>query len=71
MFTAFQMRRRDFGVWQVLMLNLLPTVDYILLYNALAFGLQPVVGLLLDTFTCRAAAIHQGAASNHIRAEDM
>ena len=48
-----------FLVVQVLMLNSLPTVDYILLYNALAFGLQPVAGLLLDTFNVprRAAAV--------------
>jgi len=48
-----------FLVVQVLMLNSLPTVDYILLYNALAFGLQPVAGLVLDTFNVprRAAAV--------------
>jgi len=48
-----------FLVVQVLMLNSLPTVDYILLYNALAFGLQPVAGLLLDTLNVprRAAAL--------------
>ncbi len=48
-----------FLVMQVLMLNSLPAIDYILLYNALAFGLQPVAGLLLDTFNVprRAAAI--------------
>jgi len=48
-----------FLVVQVLKLNSLPTVDYILLYNALAFGLQPVAGLVLDTFNVprRAAAV--------------
>lgn len=48
-----------FLVVQVLMLNSLPTVDYILLYNALAFGLQPLAGLVLDTYNIprRAAAV--------------
>ena len=48
-----------FLVVRVLMLNSPPAVDYILLYNALAFGLQPVAGLLLDTFNIprRAAAV--------------
>ncbi len=48
-----------FLVVQVLMLSSLPAVDYILFYNALAFGLQPVVGLILDTYNVprRAAAI--------------
>ena len=39
-----------FLVVQVLMLNSQPVVDYVLIYNALAFGLQPVAGLLLDQF---------------------
>lgn len=48
-----------FLVVQVLMLSSLPAVDYILFYNALAFGLQPVVGLILDTYNVprRAASI--------------
>jgi FSR family fosmidomycin resistance protein-like MFS transporter len=48
-----------FLVVQVLMLNSLPTVDYILIYNALAFGLQPVAGLLVDISNVprRAAAV--------------
>jgi len=48
-----------FLVVQVLMLNSLPTVDYILIYNALAFGLQPVAGLLVDLSNVprRAAAV--------------
>ena len=36
-----------FLVVQVLMLNSQPIVDYVLIYNVLAFGLQPVAGLLL------------------------
>ncbi len=39
-----------FLVVQVLMLNSQPIVDYVLIYNVLAFGLQPVAGLLLDQF---------------------
>jgi len=39
-----------FLVVRVLMLNSIPPVDYILLYNALAFGLQPVAGMIVDTF---------------------
>lgn len=39
-----------FLVMQVLMLSSLPAIDYILFYNALAFGLQPVVGLILDIY---------------------
>ncbi len=48
-----------FLVVQVLMLSSLPAIDYILFYNVLAFGLQPVVGLILDTYNVprRAASI--------------
>lgn len=48
-----------FLVVQVLMLSSHPVVDYILFYNMLAFGLQPVVGLILDTYNVprRAASI--------------
>ena len=48
-----------FLVVQVLMLSSLPAFDYILFYNMLAFGLQPVVGLILDAYNVphRAASI--------------
>ena len=48
-----------FLVVRVLMLNSIPPVDYILLYNTLAFGLQPVVGMIIDTLNIprRATAV--------------
>jgi FSR family fosmidomycin resistance protein-like MFS transporter len=49
-----------FLITQVLVLNLLPAVDYILIYNALAFGLQPAAGLVLDTYKVPRSAVILG-----------
>ncbi len=49
-----------FLIMQVLMLNALPAIDYILLYNALAFGLQPAAALVLDTYKVPRTAVIAG-----------